>query len=130
MNPILLFDGVCNLCNSSVQFIIRHDRQCLFRFASLQSDLSREWLQIYGLSPEQRETVVLIYNNRAYTQSDAVLEIAKLLGGYWQYAYYLRIIPTTWRNVLYRFVARNRYKWFGQQAQCMIPTPEQKARFL
>lgn len=129
-NPVLLFDGVCNLCNGSVQFIIKHDKKALFRFASLQSTVGGYYLKQYGLPPEQRDTVVLIYNNIAYTQSDAVLQIAYLLGGWWQYARYLRFLPLAWRNWAYCVVAKNRYRWFGEKAQCMIPNPDIKERFI
>lgn len=128
--PILLFDGVCNLCNRSVQFVIRNDRAGKFRFASLQSETGQSLLQQYGLPMDRFNTLVLIDNGRAYTRSTGALRMLKLLGGWWSLAYSLIIIPPFIRNGLYNWIARNRYRWFGKNESCWLPAPELENRFL
>ena len=130
MNPVLLFDGVCNLCNSSVQTVIKADKKGFFMFASLQSDAARDLLRQSNLSESHLDSVVLYYNERFYTHSDAVLEAARLLGGGWSLLYIFRIVPRFIRDAVYNWIARNRYRWFGKKDQCMIPTPDLKSRFL
>lgn len=127
---IILFDGICNLCNSSVQFVIRHDPKKIFKFASLQSEVGHSLLISGGLEIERGNSFVLISNGQYFTQSTAALRVMKLLGGGWQIFYSLMIIPKFIRDSIYSVVARNRYKWFGQRAACMIPTAELKERFL
>ncbi len=129
-NPILLFDGVCNLCNSAVQQIIKADQDKVFRFASLQSDFGHEQLKQFNLEDDFLKTLVLISDEKAYTRSDAALETARLLGGFWSVFYVFKIIPPFIRDAAYDFISNNRYRWFGKQESCMIPTPELKARFL
>jgi predicted DCC family thiol-disulfide oxidoreductase YuxK len=129
-NPVLLFDGVCNLCNASVQWILKRDRKGIFRFAALQSDYGTASLKRLGLSPDLFDSVILLHHNTALTRSDAALEIARLLGGFWSMAVVFKWIPRVIRNALYDWIARNRYKWFGKQEACMIPRPEWKNRFL
>ena len=129
-NPILLFDGVCNLCNQSVQFIVRKDKKGKFRFASLQSDVANQKLKQFDLEHEKLETLVLIKDGKAYLRSDAALEVLKILGGVWSLCYVFKIIPSFIRDAVYRWVAKNRYRWFGKQDQCMIPTQELRERFL
>lgn len=128
--PLILFDGVCNLCNNSVQFVIKHDTKQQFRFASIQSDLGQKVLQQYGLSTTKINTVVLLNNNQIYTHSTAALHIAQQLGGLWQLASLALYIPKPLRDAVYTFVAQNRYRWFGKQESCWLPTPELKNRFL
>jgi len=128
-HAVVLFDGVCNLCNRSVQFIIRRDRFGYFRFASLQSEAAQHLLAEQWQTPNV-DSIVLIEKGRVYTQSSAVLRIAGRLDGLWKAAILLLIIPKPLRNLVYRFVARNRYRWFGKRNECMIPTPEQRSRFL
>lgn len=128
-HPIVLFDGVCNLCNSSVQFIIDRDPGAIFRFAPLQSGLGEMLVKIHGL-PEDIETIVLIESGRAYSHSTAALRIARRLQGAWKLLYGFIIIPRFLRNVGYRFVARNRYRWFGKEESCRMPTPELQQRFI
>ncbi len=126
--PIVFFDGECNLCNSGVQFIIRRDKKKWFLFAPLQSARGQEALaHIPGATPD---SFILLYDGRYYIKSDAGLNIARLLGGFWKMFYAGVILPRFFRNWLYDIVARNRYKWFGRRSECMIPTPELKARFL
>ena len=128
--PIVLFDGVCNLCNSTVQFVIKHDKKNLFRFASLQSDTGQKLLAKYNLPTNELNSFILIENNKAYNRSTGALRVAKKLNGILPWLYGFIIIPKIFRDSIYDFVGRNRYKWFGKKDECMIPTPELKARFL
>lgn len=129
-HPTLLFDGVCNLCNASVQWVLKRDRHAQFRFAALQSEIGQQLLQQHGLDPIQFDTVVLAEGDRIFLRSDAPLEISRRLGGGWKLLYVLKIIPRPLRDSVYNFIARNRYRWFGKQEVCMIPKPEWKGRFL
>lgn len=129
-HPVILFDGVCNLCNASVQFVIKGDPGAKFRFSSLQSDTAKQMLQQAGLDHTMTDTVVLFYNGKVYTQSDAALHIARRLTGLWPVMHVLIVIPRPIRNAVYNWIARNRYRWFGKKDQCMIPSPELKHRFL
>ena len=128
--PIILFDGVCNLCNSAVQFIIRHDKKNIFMFTSLQSEVGQKLLAQYNLPLDELNSFILIENNKAYTRSTGALKVAKKLNGIFPMLYSFIIIPKIFRNSIYDLVARNRYKWFGKKDECMIPTPQLKARFL
>jgi predicted DCC family thiol-disulfide oxidoreductase YuxK len=128
--PIVLFDGVCNLCHSSVQFIIAHDKESKFRFTSLQSDIGKELLHRYEVKIENLQSTVLLLNGKYYVYSDAVLEVLRRLGGTWAWLYIFKVVPSFIRNGIYHIVARNRYRWFGKKDQCWIPTPDLKARFL
>jgi predicted DCC family thiol-disulfide oxidoreductase YuxK len=128
--PIVLFDGVCNLCNGAVQFIIRHDKKNIFMFASLQSEVGRKILEQYNFPLDELNSFILIENNKAYTRSTGALRVAKKLNGLWPLLYGFIIIPKFIRDSIYNWVGRNRYKWFGKKDACMIPTPELKARFL
>lgn len=127
---IILFDGVCNLCNGFVQFVIRHDRGQRFRFASLQSDTARELLQNQPSAAQDLDSVVLIEDGRYYRQSTAALRILRRLGGGWPLLYGLIVVPAFVRDRVYAWIAGNRYRWFGQREACMLPTPELKSRFL
>ena len=129
----ILFDGICNLCNGFVQFIIRHDPQGRFRFAALQSELGRELLAAHGqvaIPAGGPDSVVLLEDGRLYSHSTAVLRIAGRLSGVWRVAAVGWLLPLRWRDALYRYVARHRYRWFGRQEICWLPTPELRARFL
>lgn len=128
--PLVLFDGVCNLCNSSVQFVIRHDRKKQFYFASLQGTTGQQVLKDFSLPTDTFNSFILIDQGVAYRESTAVLTLLKKLGGFWQLAYLFILIPAFIRNALYRFIARNRYRWFGKKDSCMVPAPELKKRFL
>jgi len=128
--PILLFDGVCNLCNASVQWVIQHDPKGIFRFASLQSEIGKRLLEQYGLPLDAVNTVVLVEGGIAHTCSDVPLRIFEILGGRWAWLGILRWVPCGLRNAIYDWVARHRYRWFGKKSVCMLPTPELKARFL
>lgn len=128
--PVILFDGVCNLCNGAVQFIIKHDKKKQFRFASLQSEAGQQLLQQYNLPVNELNSFILIDEGKAYTRSTGALKVSKKLSGIWPMLYTFIIIPKIFRDSIYDMVARNRYKWFGKKDECMIPTPELKARFL
>lgn len=127
-NDVVLFDGVCNLCNASVTFVIERDRSDAFRFAALQSEQGRRLLTEYpGPIPD---SIVLIQEGRFYTRSDAALRIARRLGGPYPFLYPLIFLPRWLRDPVYNWVARNRYRWFGKRDSCMIPTPELRLKFL
>jgi predicted DCC family thiol-disulfide oxidoreductase YuxK len=127
---IVLFDGVCNLCNRSVQFILRHDRKKKFKFASLQGKTGQALLQQYGIGQNEPNSFVLINDGKVYTRSTAVMRMLKMLGGGWALFYFFIIIPVFIRDGVYNWVARNRYKWFGKRDSCMLPGPALKDRFL
>lgn len=127
---IILFDGVCNLCNGAVRFIIRRDHKKRFRFASLQSKTGEAYLQRYNLRTSGLYSILLIKNDRVYDRSAAVLQIAKNLSGLWPVMYCFIIVPPFIRDAVYRVISKNRYRFFGKKDQCMIPTPELKARFI
>lgn len=128
---IILFDGVCNLCESSVQFVIKHDAKDQFRFVSLQSELGQKILAHIGINNKHIDSVILYEPGIAYYyKSTAALQIAKHLGGFFHFGTVFRIIPTNLRNVLYDYIAKNRYAWYGKKEACLIPTAELKAKFL
>lgn len=129
-SPVLLFDGVCNLCNASVQWVLKRDRKGVFRFAALQSDAGRALLRQSGLSSENFDTVVLVAGDRVFTRSDAALEIVRRIGGAWSLLAVFKIVPRPVRNAVYDWVARHRYRWFGKTESCMIPQPEWANRFI
>lgn len=128
---IILFDGVCNLCNNAVNFIIEHDKKDVFRFASLQSELGQKLTSERGIDPEELDSIVLIEPGVAYfKKSTAALEISKGLSGGYSMLKYFSFLPEGLRDGIYDIIANNRYKWFGKKDACMIPTPELKAKFL
>jgi predicted DCC family thiol-disulfide oxidoreductase YuxK len=132
-HPIVLFDGVCNFCNGSVNFIIRRDRSKIFRFAPLQSEAGAKILRQFGQfgSPQDwLETIVLVEDGSCYTRSTAALRIVRRLGGPWRILYAFSVIPAAARDPIYDLIARNRYRWFGRKDACMIPTPEIREQFL
>jgi len=129
-NPVVLFDGVCNLCNGAVQFIIRHDPEARFRFASLQSPVGERLRGELGIDGQALDSVILVADGRWYQESDAVLRIARGLGGLWRVVGISRLVPRSLRDRVYRFIARNRYRWFGKVEACWVPTPELRTRFL
>jgi predicted DCC family thiol-disulfide oxidoreductase YuxK len=127
---LILFDGVCNFCNSSVNFVIRKDKKSYFRFASLQSSVGKAALQRFQMDHLPMDSIVLIENDKLYKQSTAVLRIARKLSGVSSLLYVFVLIPSFIRDAMYKVVARNRYKWFGKQESCMLPTAEVKERFI
>jgi predicted DCC family thiol-disulfide oxidoreductase YuxK len=128
--PVVLFDGVCNLCNRAVQFIIKRDRNNRFRFASLQGKYGQDVLKKFNLPADDFNSFILIEGDKVYIRSTAALRMLKQLGRGWQLLYAFIIIPPFIRNAVYNWIARNRYKWYGKREECMIPTPELKERFL
>ncbi|RKD25049.1 thiol-disulfide oxidoreductase [Ammoniphilus oxalaticus] len=128
-HAVILFDGVCSFCNGSVQFILNRDDADRFRFCSLQSAAGQALLAHYQL-PNDLQSLAVIDAGKVYLQSDAVLRICKQLGGAWKLLYVFRGIPKWARDPVYRMVANNRYRWFGKQETCMIPSPEVRAKFL
>jgi predicted DCC family thiol-disulfide oxidoreductase YuxK len=129
-SAIILFDGVCNFCNSSINFVIRHDKKNHFRFAPLQSETGKQLLQQFEAGELPLDSIVLIENNKLYKQSTAVLKIAKQLGGAYRLLYGFVILPSFLRDAVYKYVAKNRYKWFGKKDSCMIPTKEIREKFI
>ncbi len=128
--PVILFDGVCNLCSGFVQTIIKLDPGGKFQFASLQSEFGLEVRRKAGLDTVGLNTVILYAPPQIFTRSDVPLEIARRLGGVWKLALVGYLLPKGIRNYLYDWVARNRYRWFGKKETCWLPTPELKQRFL
>ena len=131
-HPVVLFDGVCNLCNGAVQFIVDRDPRGTFRFTSLQSVRAASLLREHGREPPRGEpdSVVLIEDGRVYERSTAALRIARRLSGAWPLFYAFLIVPRLLRDAVYSLIARYRYRWFGKSEQCRVPTPELRARFL
>jgi len=127
---ILLFDGVCNLCNGTVQFLIWADRRKKLLFASLQSDKGQQILQQHHYSGLPLETVVFCSDQKIFTHYNAILEVFRIIGFPWSLLYFFKIIPRPLRDLLYRWIARNRYHWFGKKDNCLLPTPELRQRFL
>ncbi|MFO0563563.1 MAG: DCC1-like thiol-disulfide oxidoreductase family protein [Polyangiales bacterium] len=129
---IVLFDGVCNLCNSTVQIIIDHDPAGYFRFASLQSEKAKELLARFGMKPPEGDpdSILLIQDGELYSHSGAALRIARRMTGAYKLFWATIVVPWFIRDLVYRFIARNRYRWFGREEACRVPTPELRARFL
>jgi predicted DCC family thiol-disulfide oxidoreductase YuxK len=129
--PVLVFDGICVLCSRSVHFVLRHDRDQRYRFATTQSDRGRELLIAHGLNPQDPLSVLLIEQGVGYTESTAMLRVLSSFGGAWkELAACLQIIPRALRDPVYRWIGRHRYRWFGQRQTCYLPQPEDAARFL
>ena len=128
---IIVFDGLCNLCDSAVQFVVKHDDRDIFRFVPIQSSLGQEIIKHIGIHDKNIDSVILYEPGKAYFyKSDAALEIAKSLGGIFHFGTIFRIIPVGIRNMLYDFIARNRYRWYGKKEFCLLPTPALRAKFL
>lgn len=127
---VILFDGICSLCNSSVQMVIRHDSNNLFHYASLQGNYGTALREQLGINQTTPESILLVEEDQILDKSDAVLRIAYLLGGAFRLLYFFKILPKGLRDYVYNFFARNRYKWFGKEENCMIPTPDIKKKFL
>jgi len=128
---IVLFDGFCNLCDSSVQFIIRHDKNDVFRFLPLQSELGQQVIRYIGIDTAKTDSIILYEPGIAYHyKADAAISIAKTIGGVYALMGVFSLVPKAIANAVYDYVARNRYKWYGKKESCMMPTPEIKAKFL
>lgn len=127
---IILFDGVCNLCNSTVQKVIENDYKNQFKFASLQSEFGQEFLKKNDLSTEEFNSIILVDGNKYFNKSDAALHIGKELKGIYKLSRLLFIFPKFIRDFVYDIISRNRYKWFGKQESCWLPTPDLQEKFL
>lgn len=128
--PIILFDGICNLCNAAVQFVIKRDPAAIFSFASLQSDVGQQLLKKFDLPVNELNSFVLIKKDQYYTRSTAALKVAKQLKGPTKLLYGFIIVPAFIRNFVYKIIAANRYRWFGKRDSCMLPSVDLKERFL
>jgi predicted DCC family thiol-disulfide oxidoreductase YuxK len=128
---IILFDGICNLCNSAVQLIIKHDKKDIFRFVALQSDLGAEICKHIGVNQQNTDSIILYEPGIAYYyKSEAALKIASKLGSFYCLLVLFKFLPHSFSDLIYDWIARNRYKWYGKKESCMIPKPELKAKFL
>jgi len=129
-HKIILFDGVCNLCNSTVQRVIKNDKNDVFRFTALQSAVGMVMVTEHRIDTARTDSIILVNGDTVSVKSTAALKIAKELSGAYPLLYGFMIVPAVIRNWIYDFIARNRYKWYGRQENCMIPTPELKKKFL
>jgi len=129
-HPIILFDGICNFCNAMVNFIISQDKKNVFLFAALQSVPGKQLLEQCKIDWKTDDSFVVIENGKAYKKSNAALVLYNNLPWYWKWSQIFWIVPRFIRDAVYDLVARNRHKWFGKKDQCMIPTPQIKAKFL
>jgi predicted DCC family thiol-disulfide oxidoreductase YuxK len=127
---IVLFDGVCNLCNAGVQLLIKHDKKNQFLFTSLQGKTGQEYLKQFNLPHDSFNSFLLVEEDKFYDRSTGVLRIMKHLGSVWQLAYVLIIVPKFIRDGIYNFIAKRRYRWFGKKEACWVPTPTLKEKFL
>lgn len=127
---ILLFDGYCNLCNSSVKFILKHEKKTDLYFTSLQSEIGIQILKHYSLNPNEINSLVLIENNKAFIKSSGALRVLKYLKGLYPLGFGMIIVPKFIRNIIYDFISKNRYKWYGKMDSCLIPDKELAKRFL
>lgn len=128
--PVLLFDGICNLCNGAVNFVIERDKKAVLKFAPLQSEEAKKLLEKLDLSLNEMKSFILIENKKSYLKSTAVLRVCRYLKDPWPLMYGFIIVPKFIRDGIYTWIARNRYRWFGKKETCMIPTPELRERFL
>ena len=129
-DSIILFDGVCNLCNGFVQFVINHDKKNKFKFGSLQSDGAKKLLQPFHFPLDELKTIVLVEQGKIYLRSRAVLRIASHLDGAWKLSTILYVFPSFLSDAVYNLVSKHRYKIFGKRNECMAPTPELESRFI
>lgn len=128
---IIMFDGVCNLCNSAVNYVIDRDHDDVFRFVALQSNLGKELQEYLGITENTIDSIILYVPGEAYyTKSTAALKIMQSFKGIWKLTYIFNVLPAKFRDMVYDYVAKNRYKWYGKKEQCRIPTPELKSKFL
>lgn len=130
MNNVILFDGVCNLCNSAITFVIQRDKKDVFRYAALQSDIGNKLAEKYNINLDTVDSIILVTDKKAYVKSTAALRIALKLSSGWPLMSSFLILPAFFRNWVYDFIARHRYNWFGKKEACMIPTPALKSKFL
>ncbi|KAF2519303.1 thiol-disulfide oxidoreductase DCC family protein [Flavobacterium salilacus subsp. salilacus] len=128
---IILFDGVCNLCDSTVQYLIKRDNKDVFRFVALQSEIGKQIIEHIGIDTTETDSIILYEPGKVYYyKAEAAIKIASALGGIYKLMNIFNILPKGLNNKVYDYVAKNRYKWYGKKEECMIPTPEMKAKFL
>ena len=127
---VILFDGVCNLCNSSIDFILKRDKSNRFLVGALQEEPGKFLLTRFAADPEYLDSLVLVEEGQIFYRSTAALKIAKNLSGLWPLFYGLILLPVSWRDPVYDWIGRNRYRWFGKKNTCRLPSPEEKAKFL
>ncbi|MCL6260746.1 thiol-disulfide oxidoreductase DCC family protein [Aquiflexum sp. TKW24L] len=129
-HDIILFDGVCNLCNNAIDFVIKRDKKERFKFGALQDNATKSILKDYKINEAYLDSIILIRGDQVFYKSKAALEIARNLGGIWPLLYVFNFIPSAVRDPVYDWIARNRYKWFGKKETCRIPTTKEKRKFL
>ena len=128
---LVLFDGVCNFCNATVLKVIKMDTKNIFLFASLQSEIGKEIINHFNIDTKSVDSIILVESNtQFYIKSTAALKIGKYFNGFWQLFQVFWILPTSFRDYFYNYIAKNRYNWFGKKDNCMIPTPEIKSKFI
>ena len=127
---IILFDGVCNLCEDVVQFVFKHDRRNCFHFAALQSQAGQELLEQHGLPTDTFDSFVVLQGGKMWQQSDAALQVVRHLGPPWSWLTLFSVLPKPLRDAIYDFIAKNRYRWFGKKQACLLPSPDMQDRFL
>jgi predicted DCC family thiol-disulfide oxidoreductase YuxK len=127
---LLLFDGICYLCDHTVQWVLAHDRHGIIHFCSIQSEFGSQLYRQHGYDPTQPESMVFITPEGSFVKSDAALKITGVLGGRLAWLRYFQVIPRSWRDLAYTFIARNRYRFFGKKDTCQLPRPECKTRFI
>mgnify|MGYP000856646347 FL=1 len=128
--PVIVFDGVCALCSRWVRFLLRFDRHGRYRFAAMQGTHGRRLMRAHGLDPDDPLSFLLVEHGHAHTDTDAIVRVLAGLGGPWRLAALARLLPRSLRDRGYRWLARNRYRWFGRHGSCYLPSPEQVHRFL
>ena len=128
-NPVIFFDGVCNLCSASVQFAIEHDKKDIFKFTALQGNYAKTILPKYNVDLNKIDSIIFVENDNLYTKSTAALKIARKMSGLWPMLYIFIVIPKSIRDWFYDIIAKNRYKWWGRQESCWVPTAELKQKF-
>lgn len=127
---IILFDGVCNLCNHAVDFVIRRDSRDRFKFASLQEPFLQDFLKKRQIPSAYLDSIVFVHDDRVFVKSRAALEIARRMGGFWKLLYVFMLVPKIIRDPIYDWIARNRYRWYGKRSSCRIPEPKEADKFL
>jgi predicted DCC family thiol-disulfide oxidoreductase YuxK len=128
--PVIVFDGVCALCSRWVRFLLRFDRHGRYRFAAMQGTHGRRLMRAHGLDPDDPLSFLLVEHGHAHTDTDAIVRVLAGLGGPWRLVALARLLPRSLRDRGYRWLARNRYRWFGRHGSCYLPSPEQVQRFL
>ena len=130
LDNLVIFDGVCNLCAKSVRFVLRHEKKPILHFTPMQSATGARLMREHGVNPEDADTFIVIADGRAFVKSDAAIQLSKFLCNGWRLLGVIKFVPRPIRDWFYNVIARNRYQWFGRSDECMVPTPEVRARFI